>query len=608
MSISSAFLAGQRVATQAQNQKLGVLNALIQRPMRRAPGSRVGIPGGNRSAIESFADEDKRKATEERAEGKERRLEETHAKAMEVAELETDILNQAKTEKENAVAYKTQDRIIAEVEGIRSDRIRKGVDEDALAYQEQMRHYKAYSDAIYRGDATAADKHFRGIYPGMGANSKTSVTRQNQPLKDAQGNPVLDEQGNPVLGEMKQQYDAQGNPVTEEQQQARQMGYPKHRTDGGVVSMQFGDNTPVPIGSNRLRQIHTSIHQSMMQPVGGGGSAGLATGEKISAKDQSVIMKNNITAGKSAMEAALQYAEGIPVELAKGEERDLINPKPKTAEQHQKDFLKGMKIFQEMVGGSKSNKLANRYGLTGKNFLTPQAAKVAASRVREMFDGQAGKRPDLRMIMQSGLKEYGPAFAYHMAKEFKAELTPGELDFEADSPKKAPNFGRGEENVISIFDEDIGKDGFGFAIDKDLKRPMRWDKNKKTWTAMEPSTLKAYYNMLQIKAKDGDSKAQEVIQLLEAERMTPYSSSDLLKPIGDADLKPRSAISDAMRLEDKPANQMTPEEISKAMSNRTSPASRFLEEQRNLPQEEKEMVMNRKRERDEGAFLRERPY
>jgi len=549
MGISDAFLRGQQVATQAQNQKLGLLNALIRRPMTRGPAIRMGGGGGG-SAMESFEDQEARQAAEARKASKERRTEEAHNRDMERGELESDILGQALSERETTAAYKAEDRAKAAAEDVVPSRIRNKAAEDAEAYQEQMRHYRAYSDAIYRGDATAADRHFKGIYPGMGETSRTSVTRQKQPMKDEQGNPILDEQGNPVLGEMKQQYDAEGNPISEEQQQAKQMGYPKHRTDGGVVSVQFGDSAPVPVGSSRLRQILMSVNQKMMQPVGGG-AGGTATGEKISTKDQSVIMKNNISAGKSAMEAALKYAEGIPVELAEGEEHDSINPKPKSAQQHQRDFLKGMGVLQKMVGGvGGSKKLANQYGLTGKNFLTPQAAQVAAGRVREMFNDQAGKKPDLRMIMQSGLKEYGPAFAYHMAKEFKAELTPVELEYNGDgSPKITPDLGKGSENVVTYYHKDIGKGGTGFAIDKDMKQLRIYNRTKDSWASADKSETKAYFNILQTMARDGDEKAQEIIQLLEAERMTPFSLADLLKPIGKEVLRAGSAIADALKEE-----------------------------------------------------------
>ncbi len=547
MGISDAFLRGQQVATQAQNQKLGILNALIRRPTTRAPAVRYGgNVGGGGSAIESFEDREARQAEEGRKARKDERLEEVHTKAMEIGELETDILDQALSEKETAAAYKAEDRAKLAAEDVTAGRIRETAREDTEAYQEQMRHYRAYSDAIYRGDATAADRHFKGVYPGMGETSRTTVKRQQ---RDEKGNLMVDEQGAPVMEETR--YGPAGEKMTEEEYQAKQVGYPKHRSDGGVVYMQFGDQTPVPVGPGRLRQVLASVHQSMMTPTGGG--AGGAEAKPISAKDRSHIALNQAKKGAAIVATGLKVADSMPIELEEGETLDPYNPREKSAEQFQRDLVTGMGIVAKLSGTPQ----AKAAGLgTAVKALGPQASKQFANKSREWYDDQAIK-PDIRQMIEMARRDHGLGVAHEMTKKFKAELTPGELDFKAENPKKTPDFGRGEGNVVSIFDKDIGKDGFSFAIDKDLKRPMRWDKQKRAWTAMEPSTLKAYYNMLQTKARGGDKKAQEVIQLLEAKRMTPFSIADLSKSIGEAALRAGSAISDAVSGEWESMKQWT---------------------------------------------------
>ncbi len=552
MGISDAFLRGQQVRNQADAQRLGLLSALINRPMAKTGSAalRGGGGGSRREPIESFEEQDVRKAEEARKASGQAMLEETHGKAMERGDLETDILRQAQTERETAASNKAVDRAKAEQEDISAGQIREGSRQDMLGYQEQTRHYKAYSDAIYRGDAAAADRHFRGIYPGMSGDTRPATVRRQ--LRDAEGKPVFDDNDEPVMQETK--YGAEGKPMTEEEVRKQQASYPRHRSDGGIVYMQFGDETPVPIGPGRLRQIYTSIHPSMMTQAGGGGQAGRGQGvggtKTMSAKDASVVALNNIKKGAGLVKSAVEFANSMPAKLAEGEEVDPYNPKQPSAQEHMENFLKGLELTAKLAG---SQSQQEKMGLPRAiKALGSKASKQFARNSREWFDKTieaGGPPPDIRQMIVRANKEHGLGAAHEMAKIFKAELTPAELTFEADNAKETPDFGHGQENVLHIYEKDIGPDGLGIAIDKTTKQPRRWDKNSQGWIPIEPQVLRAYVNLLNEKANQGDKDAEKMIAILEAPRMRPFSFKELMAPITSFAKRAGTAIGETVEEE-----------------------------------------------------------
>jgi len=587
MSISSAFAAGRTAVNQAEAQRLGLLSALINRPVAKARGAAMrGGGGGGGHQIESFEDQDAREAAEARKASDQAIQEEKHGQAMERGELELDIVRQVETERETAASNAAKDKEIADLEDISAGQIREGAKQDMLGYQEQMRHYKAYSDAIYRGDAAAADRHFRGVYPGMGGDTGTaSVKRQ---LRDAEGKPVLDENGEPVMKET--QYGAEGKAMTEGEFQKQQAGYPKHRSDGGVVYLQFGDEAPMPIGPGTLRQMHTSIHPSMMKQAGDGQAGGGKGATSVKTTAETAYKK--MQTGTALYKAAAEIATKTPPPQKEGEEYDLMDPPIQTGQQWQKAFNKALVDINTYAN---SDKILNAQTFTTKTPLGKAMSKKAAKKAVELVHKMRkdGLNPKREQIEKSLSAEYGLPTAHYFTKYMgAAELTPDNLPFPG-GPNKPRDLGNGINNVLHYYDKE---NELGVLVDKTVGRFMYHDRNQKAWVSMDPAAQRAFTTILSEKANEGDKTAQSMLELLNAQTQQ--------------ELRPKAAISDTQETDSRamPASQMAPQETSEAMDDRTSMASKFLEEQANLPQEEKDRRIARKKKRDEKTFLRRSPY
>ncbi len=523
MGISDAFLRGQQVRNQADAQRLGLLSALINRPMAKTGSAALRGGGGGgrgREPIESFEDQDARKAVEDRKARGQKMLEEAHGQAMESSAVETDIRRQAQTESETLAANKAVDRAKAEREDISAGQIREGSMQDTLDYQEQMRHYKAYYDAIYRGDAAGADRHFLGVYPGMGETSRTSVTRKIQGKKP-DGSPLIDEKGNPVMVDSKQRYDAEGNKITEEQQLAKQMGYPKHRSDGGVVSLQFPGEAPRPVGDKILRQMFMSIHPSMMKQAGGEqGGGGQVGGGATSEKTTVETAYKKMQTGTALYKAAADIATKMPIE---GEDVDLMQTK--SAQQWQRDWKKALVDIHDY---SNSGKRKDTFGLTGKtplgDAMSKKAGRKAVNLVHKMR--KDGFDPKLEQIEKSLLDEYGPPTAFYFDKYMgAAEYTPDGLPFTTNDPTKVPDFGNGSKNVLHYYNKE---QDLGVAIDKTTGRPMYHDRNQKAWVSMDPAAQRAFITILNEKANEGNKEIDEMLELLNAHTQPVDSEPGIL--------------------------------------------------------------------------------
>jgi len=529
MAISDAFLKGQQITQQAQNQKLGLLQALINRPMRG--GGAVSVGGGGRGrAIEPLD-----QGAEDEIEAERLRRAERHEQEMERGRLENAIVRQSAVEQEEIGSMKAWDRAIqaAEQLGPAGD-IRRGAQRDILDAQEQQRHYRAYSDAIYRGDAAAADRHFGGMFPGMGGEGGMGTAAVRRQAKDPDtGKLMTGPDGEPIMEEAPTQYGAEGQALAPGQE-ARPAGYPKHRSDGGVVYMQFGEETPVPVGPGRLRQFHMAISQAAQVPVGAGtarakkGQAGTTTAAVPTEKEKSQIALNRAKAAGSVVAGGVAYAEATPVETPEGEDPDPYAVK--TAQQFQKDLVTGM----GMIAGMSGTKQKEAGMPTAIRPMGPQASREFARRSRAFYDNQrksGGQIPNIPQMIEVAKAEHGLGVAHELTKIFKAELTPSDLAFSYKDPNEKPDFGHGAENVIHIGDPDTG---LFIAVDKDLGQLRFANKQSKSWEPMTTTMENAYINLLNDQANRGDKRAEQILTILDIPRAEPFSLAQLMDPLGKA--------------------------------------------------------------------------